>query len=279
MGESIRIGMGQMLVESGKIKENLSRAEKMIAEAGSKGCNFIVLPECLDLGWTFPEAAEMADSIPGKPSDILCSAAAETGIYVVAGLTEKAGQRIYNSALLISPAGKILAKHRKINILNIARNIYSIGNMMGVTETEFGTIGMDICSDNFPAAFAIGHTLARMGADIILSPASWAVPPENRESNPCEMWERSYISLAGNFGIPVIGVSNIGIIEAGIWKDYRCIGNSLAVSAEGKLIAKGSLTYTRESLILAEVVLKRNRPEGTDISPMLIKKGFTLPEN
>ena len=279
MNIPIRIAMGQMLVESGKKEENLFRAVRMIKEAGRNDCNFIVLPECLDLGWTFPGTAEMTESIPGKSSDILCAGAADASIYVVAGLSEKDGDRVYNSALLISPEGHILAKHRKINILDIARNIYSIGNIMTVTETEFGKIGMDICSDNFPAAFAIGHTLARMGADIILSPASWAVKPENNESNPCKMWERSYTSLASNFAIPVIGVSNIGIIAAGVWKDHRCIGNSLAVSPEGRIIAKGDLTYTVESITYTTMTINTNRPMGTDISPELVKRGFTLPMN
>ena len=80
-----------------------------------------MLPECLDLGWTNPAATDLAAEIPGPTSDVLCRAAREAGLYVVAGLTERAGSRIYNAALLIEPRGQILLKHRKINLLDISR--------------------------------------------------------------------------------------------------------------------------------------------------------------
>ena len=115
--------MGQMLVEGGRIEENLNRAEGMIREAAARGCRVIVLPECLDAGWTHPSARKLAEEIPGNTSDRLCEAARENNILVVAGLTERDGGRIYNSAILIDKDGRILLKHRKINVLKIAQNL------------------------------------------------------------------------------------------------------------------------------------------------------------
>jgi predicted amidohydrolase len=59
------LGMGQMLVEGGDAAGNLGRAVRMIREAAQRGCHIVVLPECLDLGWTFPGARELAKPIPG----------------------------------------------------------------------------------------------------------------------------------------------------------------------------------------------------------------------
>ena len=63
VNKSVRIGMGQLLVEGGEPERNLERAEKMIKEASQKNCEIILLPECLDLAWTHPSAKTEAQSI------------------------------------------------------------------------------------------------------------------------------------------------------------------------------------------------------------------------
>jgi predicted amidohydrolase len=130
-----KLAMGQMLVECGEIEGNLKRAEGMISDASRRSCQLIVLPECSDLGWGDPSAHELTREIPGETSERLCRAASENGIMVVAGLTERDGSRIFNSAILIDRSGEILLKHRKINILIGVEDIYSVGNMLSVVET------------------------------------------------------------------------------------------------------------------------------------------------
>ena len=56
----MRVAMGQILVEPGEASRNLERATRAIREAGARGADAIVLPECLDLGWTFPGARSLA---------------------------------------------------------------------------------------------------------------------------------------------------------------------------------------------------------------------------
>ncbi|MDH5687640.1 MAG: carbon-nitrogen hydrolase family protein, partial [Candidatus Bathyarchaeota archaeon] len=69
------LAMGQMLVEGGKIEKNIERAEEMIREASRRDCEIIVLPECLDAGWTHPSARKLAEEIPGETSKRFCLAA------------------------------------------------------------------------------------------------------------------------------------------------------------------------------------------------------------
>lgn len=156
--------MAQMLVEGGHPESNLSRAVSRIWEAAEKNCRLVVLPECLDLGWTDPSARRLAEPIPGAYFDRLADAAQKRAIYVVAGLVERCGDRLYNAAVLIGPDGNLLLLHRKINELEIAHDLYSIGDHLGVVETDLGTIAINICADNFSKSLAIGHMLARMGA-------------------------------------------------------------------------------------------------------------------
>ena len=97
--------------------------------------------------------------------------------FIFAGLTEKdnANNKNYNSAILIDKQGNILTKYRKINVLEQAFEFYEVGNKLEVIDTEFGKIGINICSDNYHDSIDIGYVLCRMGAEIILSPSSWTV--------------------------------------------------------------------------------------------------------
>jgi len=277
--EPFALGMGQMIVEGGQVAQNLKRARQMIENAVKQDCKIIVLPECLDLGYTYPGARDLAQPIPGEYSDALCDAALEWQIYVVAGLTERAGGRIYNAALLISPDGRILLKHRKINVLTIAQDIYSTGGSLSVVETPIGTIGVNICADNFPESLALGHSLARMGARILLSPSAWAVKPDhdNVKEPYSKIWKEAYTTLARLYDITVVGVSNVGPINEGVWKGRKCIGCSLAVGPGGNILAQGPYGESAETLMVIQVEIIPCNVTGTAIADMLADKGYQGP--
>ncbi len=254
---AVRIGMAQMLVMPGALEDNLARAADMIRAAAADGCAIVVLPECLDLGWTSATARGFAQPVPGRVSARLCEAAASAGITVVAGLTERDGDRLFNSAILIDEHGVLLAKHRKINELDFARKIYDAGTSLSVVPTEHGVIGMNICADNAYSSLALGRAMGLMGADIVLSPCAWAVPPDfdNTIRPYGDEWVTSYGALARETGMPVIGVSNVGPVVGGEWDGWRCIGASLAVGADGEVIAQAPFSDTEQLLIAVDVPL------------------------
>ena len=84
---SVRIGMCQLLVEGGEAERNLERAAAMVRKAAQEGCEIVLLPETLDLGWTHPTAKSEAAPIPGARSDVFCDLAREHGTYICCGLT------------------------------------------------------------------------------------------------------------------------------------------------------------------------------------------------
>ncbi|HME51183.1 MAG TPA: carbon-nitrogen hydrolase family protein [Candidatus Lokiarchaeia archaeon] len=272
----VTIGMCQSLVEFGNIEGNLKRGEALARKAASAGCNIIVLPECMDIGWTCPGAKDLAEPIPGKISEQFCDWARELGIYLATGLTERAGDAFYNAAILVSPDGDILLKHRKINELNIAHDIYSPGDSLGVAVTQYGKISIDICADNFPSSQAIGHVLGRMGARLILSPSAWAVPADhdNKKHPYGKMWKQSYAKLAKLYDLHVIGVSNVGWITGGPWKGQKCIGNSIAVGPSGKVIAQGPHGVDAEAMVPVNVTITPQDAWGTVLVNRIRKKGY-----
>ena len=91
---TLRIGLGQLLVEGGEPERNLARAEIQVAQAAAMGCELILLPETMDFAWTHPSGLREAQPIPGAYSQRLCSAAAKHSIYVCAGLTERGSNGI-----------------------------------------------------------------------------------------------------------------------------------------------------------------------------------------
>jgi predicted amidohydrolase len=252
---SFLLGMGQMLVECGRPASNLERARGMIRRAAREGCRLVVLPECLDWGWTYPGAREGAQPLPGAHSDSLAAEARVSRVYVAAGLVERAGDRLYNAAVLLSPEGEILLKHRKINELDIARDLYSTGASLAAVETPLGMLGVTICADNFPDSLELAASLARMGCRLLLSPCAWAVDADHDNTrNPYgALWLGSYTTLAARHDVTVVGVSNVGWLTGGPWQGRQCIGCSLAVGPEGRVLARGPYGVDAEDLIVVSV--------------------------
>ena len=255
-GSTFQLAMAQMLVEGGQVEANLQRAAGMIREAGTRGCKVVVLPECLDWGWMHPAAQRLAQPIPGAYSDILGQAAGEAGVFVAAGLTERSGNRLYNAAVLISPEGEILLKHRKINELPFARDFYGIGDRLSVVETPLGKIGITICADNFPDSLELARAQILMGCQLLLSPSSWAVEKDhdNRVEPYGGLWHQAYTTLARQ-NLTVIGVSNVGWLRGGPWSGRKCIGCSLAMGAGGEVLAQGPYGEAAETLIIVDIDL------------------------
>ena len=266
---SVKVALGQMLVKGGEPEANLNRAIGMIDKAAQRGCQIIVLPECMDVGWMSATARLQARPIPGPRSDQLVEAASSANIFIATGLTERDGDRLYNSAVLINADGQLLLKHRKINVLEIAQPVYDIGDRLQVADTDLGILGLNICADNFPNTLDIGRSIGRMGAQLLLSPSAWAVNADhdNKKEPYGDLWLDSYGQLAKQFKMPIVGVSGIGSITSGPWAGRKCIGCSLVVDAEGKQLVMGP--YEQEALIEVEVELTEDKPKGTSISGML----------
>lgn len=254
---TLRIGMAQMLVVPGALEDNLTRAVAMIHAAARERCAIVVLPECLDVGWTSTTAGELAQPVPGPVSDRLCAAAGSAGIVVVAGLTERDGDRLFNAAILVGADGTILAKHRKINEMDFARKVYGTGSSLQVVATEHGVVGVSICADNAFSSLALGRALAAMGAQILLSPCAWAVPPgfDNTARPYGDEWVTAYGALARETGMPVVGVSNVGRVVGGEWDGWRCIGSSLAVGWDGEVAVQAPFSDHEEALVIVDVAL------------------------
>jgi len=172
------------------------------------------------LGWIHPSSIAKSEPIPkGSPFKRLSQAASRHKIYVCSGLTELCGDQVFNSAVIIDKNGKLLSLHRKINELDIGQLYYAVGNRLQVVETELGTLGLMICADGFARDQVISRTLGYMGADIIISPCSWAIRSthDNKAEPYGNFWRDAYRPVSKDFNIVIAAVSNVGWVEADPW--------------------------------------------------------------
>ena len=274
----VKVAMMQMYVKTNDPDTNLKHAAELLDELCSTGKpDFVLFPETCDVGWASAEAHLYADTVPGgKACEAWRSMAVKHQVYIVAGLTEKDHSHLYNTAVFFSPEGELLAKHRKINVLQDVEGIYDIGDRLNVVETPYGRIGFDICADNFESSTVFLHVMGRMGARMVLSPCAWAVVPDfDITTTPCnEMWRQSYSRLSRLYKMPVIGVSNVGVLESGPWKNHKSIGNSMAYGVDGNEIIELPFGVDEEMTKVIEVELTEEIAKGTDFAEALLQRGY-----
>jgi hypothetical protein len=175
---NFEMALVQMSVTGGDKRRNLARAEELIAEAAAHGSRLVVLPEAMDLGWTHPSSRTAAEPIPdGEPCRRLAESAACHGIFLCAGLTERCGDQVFNSAVILGKAGELLCLHRKINELEIGHPFYAQGDRLNVAATELGTLGLMICADGFAKDHVLGQSTPDRGRAGIASAARWWLGP------------------------------------------------------------------------------------------------------
>jgi predicted amidohydrolase len=261
-----KLALVQMRVVGGAAQVNLARAVAGIDEAAAAGAQVVLLPEAMTLGWTHPSAVTLAEAIPdGESCQTLMAAASRHGVYVCAGLLERSGDQVFNAAVLIDPAGNIVLLHRKLNELEIAHGLYAQGDRLGVVDTPFGRFGVMICADAFAPGQMVSRTLALMGADVILSPSSWAVSTahDNIRDPYGSLWLEQYGAVARDFQIWIAGVSNVGPLTAGPWQGQQCIGCSLVVDPTGAAALTGPYGVEADGVLYADIAPVPRPARGT----------------
>jgi predicted amidohydrolase len=140
------------------------------AEASVPGkADVFLFPEGITVVGTGKTYAEVAESIPGPTTATLAELARKRSAYVVAGIYEREGPAVYNTAVLLNRAGDVIGKYRKVYLPReeIERGL-TPGSDYPVFQTDFGKVGLMICYDVFFADPA--RALASKGAEMILMP-------------------------------------------------------------------------------------------------------------
>jgi len=119
-------------------------------------------------------------SIPGPLTERLCALAAKHGKWLIPGSqSERAGDKVYNTACVISPGGELVARYRKLFPWR-PLEVCDAGDAFCVFDIPaVGRFGLCICYDMwFPE---VARTLAWMGAEVILHPSLTATSDRSQE--------------------------------------------------------------------------------------------------
>jgi nitrilase len=156
-----------VLFDTAKTVEKLVRLTR---DAASQEADLVVFPEAfvggypkgLDFGARlgsrsgagreeFRRYFESAIELPSSESNQIGEAARSAGVYLVVGVIERDGGTLYCTALMYSPAGKLLGKHRKLMPTALERVVWGFGDgsTIPVIDTAIGRLGSVICWENY----------------------------------------------------------------------------------------------------------------------------------
>lgn len=156
-------------------EDNRRMFAPLVAEAGRRGADLVVLGETLTYPGLDQTFEQVAEPIPGPSTRFFGQLAREHSLYLVAGLVERDGPLIYNVAVLLGPDGELVGKYRKVCL---PRGEIDAGLAPGsdypVFATRFGKVGLMICYDGFLPEVA--RELTNRGAEVIAWPV-WGCNP------------------------------------------------------------------------------------------------------
>ena len=165
-------------------QENCRLYEPLLADAARQRADLVVLGETLTYYGLGKPFTEVAEAIPGPSTDYFGALARRHGLYIVAGLVERAGHLVYNTAALIDPDGHLVGTYRKTTLpRDEVKAGVAPGSDCPVFHTRFGKVGMMICYDGFFPEVA--RELTNRGAEVIAWPV-WGCNPLLAAARACE---------------------------------------------------------------------------------------------
>jgi predicted amidohydrolase len=205
-------------------ERNLDRGLALARRAAGEGANLIVLPELANTGYTFNSRAEAyahAETLQDGPSlKAWADFAKEYQVYLAAGFSERDGLKLYDSAVLFGPEGR-LGHYRKAHLWNQEKLWFTPGDLgFPVFETPIGRIGLLICWDIwFPE---VPRLMAAQGADIICSLNNWVwtPPPLFDEAGRCMA---SYLTMTAAHvnNVYIAAANRVGSERGGRFRGAR----------------------------------------------------------
>ncbi|MBN1401971.1 MAG: carbon-nitrogen hydrolase family protein, partial [Anaerolineae bacterium] len=152
------------------VARNLAYYSQLCRAACQERPHLILLPE-VALQWQVEASPlDLAVAAPGPETEVFARLAREYGVRILLGLFERDGDAVFNSAILISPGGRIDGKYRKVHLAVLGESDSGVrpGDAFPVFETELGRLGCNICMDT--SAAESSRMLGLNGAEIFLMP-------------------------------------------------------------------------------------------------------------
>lgn len=250
---------------------------KGIAIAAHHGAELVCLQE-LTLSPYFAQSPDgaralgvTAEQLPGGPTfEFAAELARETGVCIHASLYERedsAPDRGYNTAIVVSPGGELLARTRKLHIpvtKGYHENLYFASGPAGPDAFPVAAIGraragFPTCWDQWFPEVARAYALA--GAELVIYPTAIGSEPEHPDFDTEPLWERVMIAGGIANGLFVVAVNRIGTEE-----ELTFYGSSFISDPYGRKLAQAP--RNRPAVLVAELELG-HRSDWLRLFPLL----------
>lgn len=236
-GMTTRVTCCQVPLLIGDVTGNRTTARAAIEQAASDGAQIVVLPELVTSGYVFADRAELeslAETRDGPSITEWANLAESFGLTIVAGFPEAAGDRVYNSAVVVDPSG-VRNVYRKTHLWDTENSVFDRSDDLPVVvDTEHGRIGVLVCYDvEFPEWV---RAVALDGADLLCAPVNWPLLPRPDGERPTEMVR--VLAGAGMNRMPIAVCDRVGVERGQDW-----IGGSVITDADGYPAALGQFGH------------------------------------
>ena len=257
-GPMIRAGFFQFNPLFGKVKINVN---SILARLSSVEADLLVLPELFTSGYQFVsrrEVERVAEKIPdGYTTRRLSALARSKRLFIVAGLAERKGSGLFNSAILIGPEG-FIDVYRKAHLFYEEKLWFSPGNtQFKVWDIGLARIGIMICFDWFFPEVA--RALSLKGADIICHPANLVL-------HHCP---NAMITRCLENRVYAITADRVGYEERGGKERLSYLGMSQVISPSGETLYRA--TRDKEEIKILEIDPGEARKKAVNRHNHLIK--------
>lgn len=237
-----KIAVVQVDVVFADKQANLTKVLDRTRAAAQNGAKIIIFPECVLTGYCFnslEEAMPLAEPVPGPSTAAISRLALELDCTVIAGLIERDGTNIFNSAAMTGP-DRTLKSFRKIHLpfLGLDRFTMPGDRPFAVHSTPHGKVGINICFDaSFPES---ARVLKLDGAQLLAIPTNWPIGSDSCQhvTNVRALENHMVVAAADRVGEE---------------RGFRFAGRSQIADVTGKLLAEAN--ETDETILYAQVDL------------------------
>ena len=236
----MKIAAGQIACTLGDLAANICKLRDFAERAKTAGAELVVFPEMADTGYAMPVIMEQARPWSEGAVPELQKIARELSLGIISGISEKEGDAIFNSQVMIDSAGAIIAKYRKTHLFAPIEEDKCCTPGDALVSIDFGSLrfGLTICYDlRFPEIY---RTLAvEEGANVFAISSAWPFPRVEHQrilATARAIENQSYVVLANRVG------KDDGV---------PFCGSSVIIDPYGVAVAAASAD--REELIVAQV--------------------------
>lgn len=228
---------------------NRQRSLEQAGKAFEAGANVVVLPEMVVSGYALDprRLGKAAEEIDGETVAAWLELADTAGGYLVGGLCERDGDRLYNTAVVVGD-GRLLLHYRKLHLFAREKDVLCPGDRgLPVVETRLGTLGVCVCYDlRFVETMRI---LALQGAALVCVPTAWVTGFDARRHDAEGMAPQAHAAvLQANLNQVFVACAS----QVGSPGEFDLLGGSLVADPYGRRLC-GPLSGVEEGLAVVEL--------------------------